>query len=258
MSRILILGNSGWIGAKLQFFFQNREGFKLYDSKTSTPEQINLAIETFVPEIIINCVRTNDINQILNNLRKCKDLNIFFIHLGSSAEYGSFDLVKEEDSFFEPQSLYGKTKLSETLTISSILESQSFLNLKLFNLVGRSQPTHTALGEILSKIKFLNSNPFTLNDFDIIRDYVTVDDLCRFIEFAILSKFSGIYNFGSGTGINLLEIVELICKDFDVDCLLGELNSYRIKSVVANNTKLLETGFKITPLSPSIISRIIL
>jgi nucleoside-diphosphate-sugar epimerase len=195
---------------------------------------------------------------ILNIIRKCDELNIFFIHLGSSAEYGSFDLVEEGDSFFEPQSVYGKTKFNETLAIYSMLESQSFLNLRLYNLVSSSQPTHTALGEILSKIKFSNSNSFTLNDFDIIRDYVTVDDLCRFIEFAIFSKISGIYNFGSGTGINLLEIVEHICKDFNIECLLGELNSGRIKSVVANNRKLLETGFKITPLSPNLISRIIL
>lgn len=77
---------------------------------------------------------------------------------GSAAEYGTVSkeaLPLAEDAACNPKSVYGITKLAQTMHSLAAAERLPVVVARLFNLVGGGMPTHLALGAFAAQIRAL-------------------------------------------------------------------------------------------------------
>jgi nucleoside-diphosphate-sugar epimerase len=198
------------------------------------------------PQFLISAARMSKYDQVNSYLeclefvaQQCIERNIRLVHAGSASEYGDLGSRSiQESSTCKPQSDYGKLKLAE----SEIIARNINLGLdavigRIFNLVGEGQPYHTALSQIYSTILNLSEKgkgSYSLNDYDIVRDYVFLNDIAVAFKTLLNSSTCGIVNLGSGTGTALSQLVSRMCKDLGIEFEFGNLSEHRIKSVVAN------------------------
>jgi nucleoside-diphosphate-sugar epimerase len=79
---------------------------------------------------------------------------------GSAAEYGSVSkaaLPLTEDATCNPRSVYGITKLAQTMHSLAAADVLPIVIVRLFNLVGGGMPPHLALGAFAAQIRALPS-----------------------------------------------------------------------------------------------------
>jgi nucleoside-diphosphate-sugar epimerase len=96
--------------------------------------------------------------------------------------------------------------------------------------------------EIVNQLK--QSNLLKLGNIDTVRDFIYVDDAARgFISLSLInSEYFSVYNLGSGNGITMRKLVDVISeitkRNIEISFDLGKMRPVDKKTQVANIDKL--------------------
>lgn len=172
-------------------------------------------------------INFNATSEILSIARK---LNIKkFIFSSTAAVYGDPGtlIACQEDDKPKPISPYGYSKLLAENCVTSFLsiKGNSGCSLRFFNVVGTSSPhlqdnsNDNLLPIVLKKLSegnppIIYGNDYPTRDGTCVRDYVDVRDIAR-AHLAISksrTKIPPILNIGTGKGISVQEIIDLVLK----------------------------------------------
>ncbi|MBF0361904.1 MAG: NAD-dependent epimerase/dehydratase family protein [Oligoflexia bacterium] len=256
---ILILGINGPIGRNIAFYFKkkyplskivgidrsnnncdtqihiydildNKSQEKIFNIFTETNPDIiiNLMSKMFPPngEELYNCNPKIAFN-ICTLLRKYlqnnkKNQQISFLHVGSAAEYGLRKekiLISEDDETI-PETIYGETKLLQTLIfkefsreISSnpLFRDQISIKIaRIFNVVCKDMRQEFFFPTITKK--FLQNDPkISMRSLLQTRDYLHIDDIVPALEAILLhGQHSEIYNVSSSFGITAKDVIDYL------------------------------------------------
>jgi nucleoside-diphosphate-sugar epimerase len=258
MNKVLILGVNGWIGSSLRYFLQDTYHILQFNRHNLN----NISLENFVfenrPQYILNCMRGQEDYIFINLVNLCKNFDIKLIHFGSSAE--NLNMLTNSGKYGSEHkpSDYASKKMGESRIIQTNLDIQQYLIIKLFNVVGNSQPIHTALGDIAYKLLNSQDGFFTLSDYDIKRDYINLDTVNQFVEFSLKNNLNGVIELGCGDSIALYDVVNEMCESLSVNLLKGELALNRLRDMSADISHLTKMDFFVPQLAPSQISKMVL
>lgn len=245
MEKILITGASGFFGANLVYRFVKenyevhiltRESSNLwrlhevYEQVTDWKCELTNAtklkeiIEFIQPQHIIHSatyggrhfenkeqaiVQTN-LMGLMNLLGACQDIDFeTFINTGSSSEYGPKDTaMKESDGCF-PSSVYGISKLSNTLYGQYCAHqwNKNIGTIRLFSPFGDFEDQGRLFPDLI--LNALNHQPIYLSNPTAVRDFIYVQKAVDLYVEIIKEKKSiqgEIYNCGSGAQTSVLEV----------------------------------------------------
>lgn len=141
----------------------------------------------------------------------------FFLHLGSSAEYGRLKSPQKENINCSPKMNYGKSKLKSTKYLINKIKKNvlSGIVLRLYQIYGPNQSTNRFLPIIINKC--LVGDNYLCHKSGVYRDFLYVDDLVDLIVQILKKKeiddLSGkIFNVGYGKPIELIKVAKKIEK----------------------------------------------
>lgn len=180
------------------------------------------------------CYRTNyEANKKFVNYIKTKKIK--FIFLSTSHVYKSTNKKINENFKIKPSNIYGNYKLKSENYIRKHLKD--FLILRVFNIYGPNQPRGYFFSDIQEKIK--NKQEIFINNS--YRDFIHVNEVSRFINFALNKKLNGIFNVGSGKSYKLSSIIKMISEKMKIKPNL--LIKKKIDKLVSDNTIIKNKGF---------------
>lgn len=232
MKKILLLGESGFIGRNLKEFLGNYN--ETYRISAPTLDELDISDEKAVlnelkkclydviihaavynPRIIPNGDYTKelDINlRMFYNFERHSDLFGKMLYFGSGAEFDKRENISmiTEDSPGNgiPTSDYG---LYKYIINKSIKNSKNIYNLRLFGLFGKYENWRRTFisGACCKAIKDL---PITIRQ-NVYFDYLYIDDFCPIVKWFIDNqpKYKD-YNVASGKKVDLISLAEIIKK----------------------------------------------
>ena len=244
--KILISGGSGFIGKSLvTYLIQNNYNLMLIGRNVDNISFTNLKKKTFDlnnsnndyeeiikynPDVFIHLAWEGIPNynekfskkNYFNTIRVIKDLIKYtncskIISTGSCWEYndGNIEGKCREDLAVYPQkpfSIYKNKIFNEVFEIAE--EKKILFNwLRLFYVYGPGQKKESIIPTLIEKIK--NKKKIDINFPANINDYIYIDDvvkiLCKFLEDRIVS---GVYNVGSGKGVEVKKILKIMYLKF--------------------------------------------
>ena len=183
------------------------------------------------------CFRTNyKANKQLADYLQNKE-NIKLIFISSSHVYSSSKKKIKENFKKKPNSRYGKFKLKSENYIKKKLNN--YLIIRVFNIYAKKQSPGYFIPDIKTKIK----KNYQIRIDNSVRDFINVNEVTRFINFAISKKVNGVLNLGSGKSIELKKLVKIIADKLKMSYNLS-VNKKKDK-LVSNNSLLYKTGFKL-------------
>lgn len=136
-----------------------------------------------------------------------------FVHIGSSAEYGSKDTKRKETDFLEPVSIHAATKASATLLCLSFAKTyrKPIVTLRPFTVYGPKEEPFRFIPTVIHSL--LSGSPLKLPKDPIRHDYIYIDDMVdacvRAMTFAQKLQ-ERIINIGSGQEYTNSEVVRLL------------------------------------------------
>jgi len=218
---IVITGASGFIGKSLNNYLSN-EGFDCIGvSRTPCPEAqiVNDYSESPTGDVLIHCAECNDRNWVNNHSNDtyasdvAETLNSLIeknfrqvIYFSSSVVYGSSNgLNSTKDKVFSYDK-YSEVKISSENIVAGI----NGCILRLANIYGPGMSKKNVISDILSQLS--NKETISLISGSPIRDFLHIVDLMSAVKEIIVKKKAGKYNIGSGEGISIKNLAELIIK----------------------------------------------
>ena len=243
--KILILGSNGRLGS----YLQNHLNKNIYDinsnpspSDLSIKENLNLLLDKFKPEIIINTIAFTDVNLCQSNVHKAfksniqvvkniseiileKKLDIFLIHISSDQVYNGLG-PHVESSNCEPLNVYALTKYFAELFANKvnccILRTNffDFYNQKKHHAYINQLYDNLKKGQEMTGYKDIYFSPVHISSlFDL------VDHICR-------HAITGTYNFGSKNGLSKYEFSVKLANYFKFDSkLIKEVSSVDFQNI---------------------------
>ena len=190
-----------------------------------------------VPRSIENPIATNAVNidGFLNMLVAAKDAKVTsFTYAASSSTYGDHpDLPKIEERIGKPLSPYAVTKLVNELYADVFAKVYGFnsIGLRYFNVFGPRQNPNGAYAAVIprwisnfieNKDIFINGDGETSRDFSYIQNVVQANLLAALNERA--DSFNQIFNIAAGERTSLVELFEILRKNFAIHTLGEDLN----------------------------------
>jgi UDP-glucose 4-epimerase len=186
----------------------------------------------------------------LNILESAREKGTAVILASSAAVYGCSTVQNlKETTPTNPVTPYGASKLcAETYTnLYHKIYGLPSVIVRLFNVYGPKQRKYF-MYDMLTKLR-KNSHRVTLaGTGNEVRDFVYVEDVANsLIYLSALEQANGqTFNMGTGTGISIRETASLISQILELNPTLsftGTSWKGNIERLVADNSKLLETGF---------------
>ena len=242
--KILISGGSGFIGKNLvNYLIQKKKNIMLIGrnlnfanvkQKNFDLNQLNYdyrEIINYNPDVFIhlawekipdyseeiskkNYNNTIRIIQRLVNLTNCKKI----ISTGSCWEYNDGNVLGEcrEDFLTNPKKPFSIYKDKIFKEVSEIAKKKNIIFnwLRLFYVYGPGQKNDSIIPMLIETLK--SKKKINMNYPGNINDYIYIDDVIKIIEGFISKDInSGIYNVGSGKGIEAKKLLEII--DFTIN-----------------------------------------
>lgn len=146
-----------------------------------------------------------------------------FVLSSSSAIYGTVEGVCKENMLPNPESPYGTSKLIGEYYCKQFANNFDLqtIVLRYFNVFGERQNPNGAYAAVVAKFKDLmrQNKPLTIfGDGLQTRDFIPVQDVVEAnLTVAMLNseKMNGqIFNIATGKSVNLLELIDILKKDF--------------------------------------------
>lgn len=236
MIKILITGNSGYIGSHLTKMLSSNTEYEIFGLDKSTPLMpvsehfyeniiykdlhweaadieydcvIHLAAEVSVGQSVLDPTTyylTNTIGT-LHVLEKIKSKRFVIASTGAAQDL---------------ESPYGISKRAMEQIVEQFCKEKSipFTIFRFFNVVGQDGiPPTNPDGLFYSLISAVKNGTFTLfgdnyntKDGSCVRDYTHVNEICNAVSKAILHSTNGIENLGHGVGTTVKEMIEIFKK----------------------------------------------
>lgn len=166
---------------------------------------------------------------------------------GTYAEYANSDTPLTELSKIFGNNKYSDSKIKLHEIIKKMIEN-SKVNLtwtRFFSVFGKETTPNRLLSYVDQCIK--NNSEVIINHSQLIRDYIYNKDVARALLFLTQNQIPGDFNISTGKGITIGDFISSYCKIiYDIEnitLLHKETNSPQV--VIGNNTKILNTGFKL-------------
>lgn len=213
----------------------------IHAAGTLIPSSNKVAFEKEITEIILPTFK------ILDILAKRKVRMIYFSSGGTFYKEAGRK-IKEEDTL-EISTYYALSKkiCEDYVLFSSNKDRIAHVVLRLSNVFGRFQRSDGQQGLLGVLIRNVKTNTVTniWGDGSAIRDYISVDLVCKYIKALIQApEVSGVFNLGSGFGLSVNNILKIFndispvtplvkyvnARNFDKTCVI--LDVTKIHSVI--------------------------
>ena len=276
--KIIITGGAGFIGSSIvdRLIFNGNEILVLDNLTSGKIENLNSSAEfvnidlcdpslkniffDFRPEAVIHCAAQVSVmdsqldpifdarNNILSGLNLLKisiQSNVNqILYLGTGgALYGEPEYLPcDENHPIKPISPYGLSKWTLEKYIDLIVPDTILKKvLRLGNVYGPRQDHKGASGVVaifLSKM-FLGEKVEIFGDGNQVRDFVFISDILDAIETSLESDVSFTVNIGSGTGVSVNEIFEILSKEtsYKNKPIFKDKSSGDINRIILSNDK---------------------
>jgi UDP-glucose 4-epimerase len=233
MKSIALTGSSGLIGTCLQEHFKDAQ-FLVFDGDIRDDQAVkkfcresagcdafvHLAAMVTKQTVDTNPIEAFDINvrgtlNVLEGLRQLRSYAPWMFYPSSSHVYASSPSPIKENGLLEPFTLYGLTKLQGELWCNAYAREFGLKVCagRLFSFSDQLQPNLYFIPAMIHKIKNAERNSMVeISGVNGERDFLTVPQICKTIEFLCIKRYEGIVNVGTGTGSNLLTIVKRIAE----------------------------------------------
>lgn len=236
--KVLILGESGFVGGHITRFFESQKGIEvigrsLPDVDLTNEESTKQLLPFLTPStVVVMCsaikrhmgdnLDTFTANtQMALHLAKLLETNSIqkFIYFSSGAVYGEeiHNLEISETTAFNPTSFYGMAKLaSEFMFTKALAKSKTplaILRPPVIYGAGEKEDNYSPSGfvKILKK-----GNPIQMwGDGSELREFIYIGDIVRIVDEVIKSDFTGVLNVASGTSYSFADIVDTLKKVTD-------------------------------------------
>ena len=198
---------------------------------------------------------TNNTNIFLNLVQAVKELDIKcrILSVGSSEEYGNYkeeDLPLKEDYSLNPSSPYAVARVSQEMLSKLFVKNfgMDIIMTRSFNHIGPWQDSRFVIASFIEKIleikrSNIKSRVIETGDLSIVRDFTDVRDVVRAYWLLLNKGKSGeVYNVCSGKGIELENVLKLICEIMEIE-IKGKTDEKYIrpddtKVIVGSNEKI--------------------
>ncbi len=223
--RVVILGASGFLGAKIEEQARDKGWDVLglssgdIDLQESNAEQKLLKVLKDGDTLIFSAgkvpaheskifSRNLEMAQRVHNV--CAHVNLHqFVLISSDAVYGSSSGLFSESSLCVPDSLHGLMSLSKE-TLFYNVNSQIKTVIRPVAIYGNGDP-HNAYGANRFLKQAINEKKITIfGDGTSIRDHIFVEDVANIVIETISIKFSGILNAASGISCSFRTLAEIV------------------------------------------------
>ena len=231
-NQIIITGASGFIGSHLikHLVDKNLNVIGYYRNYSDRFKKLDISanvikvdsynqIPNDINSVLIHLAQASSIHnsRVVNNKNSDVDLTklliakkfFFYIYLSSSAIYGNQNkLPLKENGPAWPESSYAKNKLKN----EELFDVHKSTLLRVSNIYGNLMNKGSIFEDIISQ---LPSDSFIkVRDSSPIREFLHIDDLCGAVYSILLNPLSGVFNIGTGSGISINNLAEIIEKYF--------------------------------------------
>lgn len=233
MKSIALTGSTGVVGTRLQEYFKDAEFFvfegdirdgqavkKFCRESAACDAFIHLA--ALVPKQAVDSdpIEAFDVNvrgtlNVLEGLRLLRNYAPWMFYASSSHVYASSPAPMNEDGLLEPFTLYGLTKFQGEQWCKAYTREFGLKVCvgRLFSFSDPLQPNLYFIPAMIHKIKNAEKNStIEIPGINGERDFLTVRQICRSIEFLCAKKIEATVNIGTGSGSHLLAIVQRIAN----------------------------------------------
>jgi len=204
----------------------------------------------------INYQGTLNLLEIINRSHKLKSHLKKILYISSADIYENSDQPVNELSRVAATSPYTASKIAAEVLIEYYqkIENLPVIIARPFNHIGKGQSLDFFLPSVIEQFKkALQKGEKSLNldvgNIDIVRDFHSVEDVCRAYGLLLEKGIPGeIYNIGSGKGYNLKDIIEMIAEISSVEVKISvDLSKYRPADkpvLICNAQKINRLGWK--------------
>lgn len=177
------------------------------------------------------------------------DLSTRILSVGSSEEYGIYDIPIKEYFHLHPKNPYAVARVEQEYLAKLYVDyfDVDIVMTRSFNHIGPKQGKHFVIPSIINGfidiLKGRSDNVLSVGNIDVVRDFLDVRDVVRaYYQILKFGQKRDVYNVCSGVGTRLSEIIELISAKMNIFPKLyvdpSKLRVNDILFVVGDNSKL--------------------
>ena len=266
---ILVTGGLGFLGSHIvNLLAGNSDTIVIYDIRAKECSSGNIVMvngDIFDMEHLVNVIRDNDVNKVIHmvglaSISACrKNSNLSFrlnvlsvqnvleamrltdvdrlVFPSTAAVYG---IVKDpkvrEETIPNPVNIYGFHKLAAENLIKGYNEEYGFNStiLRLFNVYGDLDKEQGVISIFIKRA--MNREPLRVYGGDQLRDFIHVNDVANIFSKVLNSSSANrkIINVGTGVGISIKEIAEMVRKVFPNANVVYEKSNEKEYSIYAD------------------------
>lgn len=256
IKKILIIGATSYIAKGLIYFFSKHKEYELFLFARSSSRVLEFAnsigitspnvtsdldsLSRIKCDVLINCVGIGDPGKLMSAIGKfftvterfdtfaidylLSNLNTLYINFSSGAAYcadfnvpvDSVTTSKIQVNSIQPEHYYGITKLYGEMKHRALKEL-NIVDLRIFGYFSRFIDLNSRylITEILNAIK--NKRVFVTTADDIIRDYLSPEDLFCFIQQCMArGNLNDAFDLYSSSPVHKFELLEYFKKDYSL------------------------------------------
>ncbi len=257
-----ITGANGVLGRRIRKELPYQ--FYVYKDKIENYKKVQKWINSKKLDAVLHLAAIVPTDKVKKNLKKAKSVNIdgtkniikailktpnppnWFFYASTSHVYPS-NLKKKklsETDKVKPYSQYGKTKLGGEKIVKKNFKNQktNFCIGRIFSFTDRNQKIPFVMPSLVSLIKNTKKKQVQLGNLNHYRDFLSTRDIASAIKILCNNKKKGIFNIGSGKGINLKKIAKIIAKKFKKRIIF--LTDNKPTYLISDSSKLKKLGWK--------------
>lgn len=210
-------------------------GVSIAEVNIADTDEVNTVMQAFKPDIVYNLAAIHYIpycithptevfqanisgtQNIITSIKSLDHIKPRLIFSSSASVYGSLDRPCREDDPYNPNDIYGASKVAGELLIRHQLDDYTIL--RFFNIIGGKDPHPHLTPKVIENV--ISNKPLRLGTRYARRDFVDVRDVADALYLAKDAPSNRIFNVGTGSTYSVEELVETVKEvinnhDFDV------------------------------------------